>query len=355
MVDFGIGLVCAAACSVFYGMQYVPCKKYNTYDGCVFQFFMACGIMFGGLVLELIGMLWLDWPVSDPQVILEGVCCGLIWGFANFLVIPLLHLTGLALGFTLYHIVNLVTGYSTSRFGLFGMKQDTGSIPLLRDFGVALLLVSFVALCMVEPENELKEISKKIDSSDPEEEAAVDEAGCMTPPLRMKEKPYFSIWIDNKRTRRWVGICLSIVAGIATGLNTMPFDLWRNNTVEGKRMSGMQFVFSQCLGVFVMSAFLYWMQSCYATFQGKLVRHVPIRPAMVGGLLWVLGDITMLFAMTGLGYATGYAIGAVGPTLVASCISFFIYKEIKEKKQRWYFGTSFVLQIAGVLMICLGT
>ena len=347
MVDFGIGLVSAAACSIFYGVQYVPCKKYNTYDGCVFQFFMACGIMLGGVILEVIGLLWLDWPASDPQVILYGVACGMIWGFANFLVIPLLHLTGLALGFTLYHIVNLVTGYSTSRFGLFGMKQDSGAIPLLRDFGVVLLLVSFVTLCMVEPENEVKEMSKRDENENINIESDMS--------LHVKEKEYFSIWIENKQSRRIVGICLSLVAGIATGLNTMPFDLWMNNTEEGARMSGMQFVFSQCLGVFLMSALLYWLQSCWATYRGKLIRHVPIRPAMIGGILWVLGDITMLFAMTGLGYATGYAMGAVGPTLVASCISFFVYKEIKEKRQRIFFGTSFLLQIAGVLMICLGT
>lgn len=351
MVSFAIGLVCAAACSVFYGVQYVPCKKYNTYDGCVFQFFMACGIMLAGTILEIIGLLWLGWPESDPQVILYGISCGMIWGFANFLVIPLLHLTGLALGFTLYHIVNLITGYSTSRFGLFGMKQDVGSIPLLRDFGVAILLVSFVALCMVEPENEKKETMKRC------EDVAVEEGEVAVggSPLKKKEKEYFSIWIENVKTRKIVGICLSVVAGIATGLNTMPFDLWKNNTAEGSRMNDMQFVFSQCLGVFFMSGFLYWLSSCWATYRGKLVRHVPIRPAMVGGLLWVLGDITMLFAMTGLGYATGYAIGAVGPTLVASCISFFIYREINEKKQRIYFGVSFLLQIAGVLMICTGT
>ena len=351
MVSFGVGLICAAACSVFYGVQYVPCKKYNTFDGCVFQWFMACGIMLGGIILEVIGLLWLDWPSSDPQVILQGVACGLIWGFANFLVIPLLHLTGLALGFTLYHIINLVTGYTTSRFGLFGMVQDTGKIPLLRDLGVVVLIISFVALCFVEPENEKRDTEKNAAAT----EGMADESGEQNPSLNKNKKEYFSIWIENNRTRRLVGIILSIFAGIATGLNTMPFDLWKNNTAEGQRMSGMQFVFSQCIGVFLMSSFLYWIQATYATIKGKRIHHVPIRPAVIGGIFWVLGDITMLFALVGVGYAAGYTIGAVGPTLVASCISFFIYKEIKERKQRLYFATAFALQLAGVFMICFGT
>ncbi len=351
MVSFAAGLVCAAACSVFYGVQYVPCKKYSTFDGCVFQWFMACGIMLGGVILEVIGLMWLDWPSSDPQLILYGVSCGLIWGFANFLVIPLLHLTGLALGFTLYHIINLVTGYATSRFGLFGMKQDAGTIPLLRDMGVVVLIISFISLCFVEPESEIKDIEKN--GTVPE--SVADESGSSSPPLAKKERVYFSIWIEDKKTRRIVGIVLAIFAGIATGLNTMPFDLWKNNTEEGQRMSGLQFVFSQCVGVFLMSSLLYWIQATYATARGKLVHHVPIRPAVVGGIFWVLGDILMLFALVGVGYAAGYTIGAVGPTVVASLISFFVYKEIKQKKQRLFFSAAFALQLAGVLMICFGT
>jgi glucose uptake protein GlcU len=349
MVSFGVGLTCAAAGALFYGVQYLPCKKYNTFDGCVFQWFMACGIMLGGIILEMIGMLWLDWPASDPQIIMYGVACGLIWGFANFLVIPLLHLTGLALGFTLYHIVNLVTGYTTSRFGLFGMKQDTGDLPLLRDMGLVVLVISFIALCFVEPESDTKELEKKAD------EITADESGRESPELNKKEKEYFSIWIDNTRIRRIVGIILAIFAGILTGLNMMPFDLWANNTDEGKRMSGLQFVFSQSVGVFLMSSILYWVQSMYATARGKLVHHTPIRPAVIGGILWILGNSASIFALQGLGYAAGYTIGAVCPTLIASCISLFIYKEIRQRKQRIYFAVAFALQLAGVFMICFGT
>lgn len=352
-IDFYLGLSCAVACSVFYGVQYVPCKKYKTHDGSVFQWFMSCGIMLGGIILELVGILWLDWPSSDPQILLHGVYCGMIWGFANFLVIPLLELTGLALGFTLYHIINLITGYATSRFGLFGMKQDIGEIPLLRDFGVLVLVVSFIAMCFVAPENESEDVLRNADaiadSIFTEKFAVVDRS------YSSDRKTYLSIWIPELKTRRIVGIILSLFAGVATGLNTMPYDLWKHNTPEGSRMDDVQFVFSQCLGVFLMSSLLYWIQATYATVKGKLVHHVPIRPAVIGGILWVLGDLCMLYAISGIGYSAGYTFGAVGPTLVASAISFFIYKEIKSRKQRLYFSVAFVLQIAGVLMICLGT
>lgn len=350
---FFLGLVCALACSVFYGVQYVPCKQYKAYDGCVFQWVMSCGIMLGGVIVELVGLLWLDWAASDPQIILHGVLCGMIWGFANFLVIPLLQLSGLALGFTLYHIINLITGYSTSRFGLFGMKQDVGNVPLLRDFGVVILVVSFLAMCLVEPETGGNE---KLMSPEDGEDPICDDAMNNIGPINGKEeKKYLSIWIRDEKTRKISGIVLSVFAGVATGLNTMPFDLWKHNTAEGAKMSDIQFVFSQCIGVFLMSTILYWIQATYATLNGKIVRHVPIRPAMIGGILWVLGDLCMLYAISSVGYAAGYTFGAVGPTLVASAISFFIYKEIKKRKQRIYFGSAFCLQLVGVLMICLGT
>lgn len=149
-VSFGVGILCTLLAAFFFGIQYVPCKQYTTYDGAVFQWFMCSGIVWGGILLQLILMLAFDWP--GPQVILYGVLSGMLWGSANFLVIPLVRICGLALGFSLYHIINLSWGYCLSRFGLFGMDQDVGRIPVLRDVGVFVLLASFIMLFWVEPE-----------------------------------------------------------------------------------------------------------------------------------------------------------------------------------------------------------
>lgn len=332
-VSFGIGITCTLLAAFFYGIQYVPCKQYTTFDGAVFQWFMCSGIIWGGILLQLILMLALDWP--GPQVILYGVLSGMLWGSANFLVIPLVRICGLALGFSLYHIINLSWGYCLSRFGLFGMDQDVGRIPLLRDIGVFVLLVSFIMLFWVEPE----------------------EAKTTTTPLKTKERPSQSVRHKNsapiqtdetspgqgiaeaevvakdstsasQHRRKYIfgasraqaiklagmlplvysstlprfitGIVLAIAAGVLTAMNGWPYALWIQ-TQQGKDMmavglnidlttqrslfrSQVQFVFSQTIGIYFVSSVWYWLASTIRQFAfKKRTNHSVIRPAFIAG------------------------------------------------------------------------
>ncbi|EEQ97738.1 conserved hypothetical protein [Perkinsus marinus ATCC 50983] len=304
-VSFGIGITCTLLAAFFYGIQYVPCKQYTTFDGAVFQWFMCSGIIWGGILLQLILMLALDWP--GPQVILYGVLSGMLWGSANFLVIPLVRICGLALGFSLYHIINLSWGYCLSRFGLFGMDQDVGRIPLLRDIGVFVLLVSFIMLFWVEPE----------------------EAKTTTTPLKTKERPSQSVRHKNsapiqtdetspgqgiaeaevvakdstsasQHRRKYIfgasraqaiklaGIVLAIAAGVLTAMNGWPYALWIQ-TQQGKDMMAVQFVFSQTIGIYFVSSVWYWLASTIRQFAfKKRTNHSVIRPAFIAGSVYGL-------------------------------------------------------------------
>lgn len=51
------------------------------------------------------------------------MCGGALWALSNYIVIPLVKLLGIGLGFSLYHFVNLVVGYTVGRFGLFGLPR----------------------------------------------------------------------------------------------------------------------------------------------------------------------------------------------------------------------------------------
>ena len=55
MSNVAVGLVFAISDALLFGVQYIPCKSYNTFDGATFQYFMTCGIIAGGCILELVG------------------------------------------------------------------------------------------------------------------------------------------------------------------------------------------------------------------------------------------------------------------------------------------------------------
>lgn len=117
-------------------------RRYETYDGAMFQWMMSNGILgFGLLVRAFFG----------GSVQRYGLLGGALWAVSNFLVLPVVKLLGLGVGFALYHVVNLMVGYMVGRLGLFGAPRDEASIPLLRDASVLMLALSFVFMLRVEP------------------------------------------------------------------------------------------------------------------------------------------------------------------------------------------------------------
>eukprot|EP00929_Paragymnodinium_shiwhaense_P107825 TRINITY_DN74184_c0_g1_i1.p1 TRINITY_DN74184_c0_g1~~TRINITY_DN74184_c0_g1_i1.p1 ORF type:complete len:425 (+),score=34.56 TRINITY_DN74184_c0_g1_i1:78-1352(+) len=141
------GYTYAALAALMFGMQYVPVKKYEIYDGTTFQWFMCSGILMTGCVLSMASGS-IEVPIS-PLCMLGGA----LWALSNYIVLPLVKLLGIGLGFSLYHFVNLVVGYAVGRLGLFGLPVMASSYPnglLICDGGAALLLVSFVIMIFVE-------------------------------------------------------------------------------------------------------------------------------------------------------------------------------------------------------------
>ncbi|KAF4687790.1 hypothetical protein FOZ60_003503 [Perkinsus olseni] len=424
MVDFGVGITCTIVAAILYGLQYIPCKQYCTYDGAVFQWFMCSGIIWGGIVLEIVGMLSGQW--EGPQIFLYGVLSGALWGTANFIVIPLVRICGLALGFSLYHIINLSWGYCLSRFGLFGMDRDVGRIPVMRDVGVFVLLFSFAILFFVDPD-EATDADSKSDSSGKEKrkyrpsqsrrlrkkqqqqggQGQTDQSGTggvtsepsrgaagtgktTGPSVDLENgqsdcrygedshgKPS-KLWIklerffngddsshaeddepDAKKAHQQqvirvkiVGMVLAVVSGVLTAMNGWPYQLWQQ---KYGYYQPVQFVFSQCIGIYFISSVWYWVASLFRQFAlKKRTMHSVIRPAFIAGLFWTGGDVNALYGIDGMGYAAAYTLDAVGPVMISSLLSIFVYREIKEKKQRIIFALAFCLQLAGCLLVAIG-
>ncbi|CAE7402574.1 TMEM144 [Symbiodinium natans] len=141
------GLLCALGAAFAFGVQYVPVKKYEIFDGVTFQWFMCAGILMVGFVSSLI---FGNFGMANHEclLIIEG---GALWALSNYLVLPVVKLLGIGPGFSLYHFVNLVVGYVIGRFGIFGMESLRGNVKVC-DAGCGLVLISFILMVFVESE-----------------------------------------------------------------------------------------------------------------------------------------------------------------------------------------------------------
>eukprot|EP00913_Durusdinium_trenchii_P029783 g27909.t1 len=295
---------------------------------------------------------------------------GALWALANYLVLPLVKLLGIGLGFSLYHFVNLVVGYGIGRFGIFNMEKLTGNVEIC-DIGCCLVLVSFVIMVFVEEagdkqqdlsdrqglaestQDELTEGGRSEQQSNQDfrekytrwredhvaparRHSVIEAAGTVLVSYstgetggQLKSVGGFSASAEPNTAagrvgRKAVGVLLALLAGTLTGVQSVPASLYNQRYAAVAKLSGWR------------------------------VPHAPIRPAYLSGCIWAVGFTFMITGISSLGFSIGYTLDAVGPIVIASLLSVFVFKdpsEISERNQLILYSVAFGLQLIGVLCI----
>ena len=130
---------------VFFGSNYVPVKKYETGDGMFFQWVMGVAIWTVGLIVAGAK----GFPPMQPAAMVGGA----LWATGNCFSVPVIKMIGLSLGLLLWGGTNMVFGWATGQFGLFGLKSQASGvhIPWLNYVGVVIAVFSLVMFMFVEP------------------------------------------------------------------------------------------------------------------------------------------------------------------------------------------------------------
>eukprot|EP00418_Pyrodinium_bahamense_P073398 CAMPEP_0179088698 /NCGR_PEP_ID=MMETSP0796-20121207/40373_1 /TAXON_ID=73915 /ORGANISM="Pyrodinium bahamense, Strain pbaha01" /LENGTH=421 /DNA_ID=CAMNT_0020786235 /DNA_START=55 /DNA_END=1320 /DNA_ORIENTATION=+ len=410
------GYLSALTAAVLFGIQYVPVKKHEIYDGTVFQWFMCSGILFTGVVLGICS------AGEVPQVALVDLVGGMFWTAQNMLLMPVVKLLGLGLGFAIYSATNVLAGYAVGRFGLFGSVADPGRLPWLRDSGAACLVASFAVMVLIRPQGsdddgnqaaagsheaerakagpqarsamgvlsggglrarvrscpELAGLEQDLDVDlksqfhqpsggfNQEKQQRQGSESLNDPLLRFERKDSmssdgsgFSILSERFHVLfrgqglRVLGVGLVVFAGFLNALSALPFNWWLTRNPTLRRGS---FVFAQALGTWMVSTALYLAYaSGRRVFRYASPRHSCIRPAFLSGFFWALGFVFMCSGIDGLGFTAGYTYAAVLPVVVSSLISVLWFREIRGKKQILLFLLCFFIQSVGVTCIAFGS
>lgn len=111
----------------------------------------------------------------------------------------------------------------------------------------------------------------------------------------------------------------------------------------------LDFVFSQCLGIYLTSTLAFLLYSALHRF--VLKRSMPrsvMRPAYMCGVLWAIGLGGQLYSAGQLGFDQAYPVSSIGPAMVSMLWSACYFKEIQGRRN---------LQILGIatLMVFIGT
>uniref|UniRef100_A0A803K6P3 Transmembrane protein 144 n=1 Tax=Xenopus tropicalis TaxID=8364 RepID=A0A803K6P3_XENTR len=98
--------------------------------GMFFQWILCASIWIVSLVVNIILHSPKFWPLA-----MVGGC---VWATGNITVVPILKTVGLGLGLLIWASFNLLTGWASSRFGMFGIDPEIVANPNLNYAGAGL-------------------------------------------------------------------------------------------------------------------------------------------------------------------------------------------------------------------------
>ncbi|XP_045202940.1 transmembrane protein 144-like isoform X2 [Mercenaria mercenaria] len=361
-----VGFITASLAVVFYGTTYIPVKKFDTGDGMFFQWVFAISIGLYSLIVAQVR----DNPKFYPVTMLGGA----LFITGNLTVIPIVKMIGLGLGFSIWGVTNLLSGWATGRFGLFGLKADPPDNLVLNDIGVILAVISAVIFTAVKNEISNANIDTTVTVDISETSPLLQNTEKLIE-KRLFQNPECEVIVipENKQNvsktdqdisapqdepsifdklsptvKRILGVLLSLLAGLLYGQTFTPY-LYVQNNYDNSSQNALDYVFSTLCGSVLSSTVYFLLYAVYMKNRPKVYPRV-ILPAFVSGLLWTGGTTCWFVANKVLSESVAFPIVTTGPAVVANLLGVLAFKEIKGFKNLLILVIGMGITITGALL-----
>lgn len=354
-IPFYWGFISAAIAILFFGTNFAPVKKFDTGDGMFFQWVLCIAIWCVGLVVQLIRKS----PTFYPLAMVGGV----LWETGNICVVPIIKTIGLGLGLCIWGMTNLLSGWATGRFGMFGLNADPPDNKVLNDIGVILAVLSAVIFSMVKNEVSTASVDQTVTVDVSENSPLLSDTGRPSGPgystthrqdhdvivfnserprvnsinqsVRVENVESGEIFIDklSPTSKRIVGVVLSVLSGLFYGQMFTPaiYVQNRQDKYPGSSQEALDYVFATFTGILTTSTVYFLIYAAYSRNRPKVYPRA-ILPGFISGLMWGIATSSWFVANKVLSEAVAFPIVTTGPGVVASILGVLVFREIQGRK-----------------------
>ncbi|VDO14597.1 unnamed protein product [Brugia timori] len=126
------GLAACGVSTCLFGSLFVPIKRFNPGDGFFSQWIMCAAIFLVGMIINA----YEGFPQFYPLAMLGGI----LWAIGNAMAIIIFELIGMGMAILIWGIASCLMGWASSRFGLFGLKENIPNSITLNYVGLLLIL-----------------------------------------------------------------------------------------------------------------------------------------------------------------------------------------------------------------------
>lgn len=336
------GFVSCGIAMLFFGSNFAPVKKYETGDGMFFQWVLCSAIFAVGVMVHA----YKGWPTFQPEAMLGGA----LWATGNVMCVPCIQMIGMSVGLLIWGATNMLMGWFTGRFGLFGLTPDTLTNPNLNTVAVVLTLVSLSMYVFIKP-SESDEEDPYEDGMEPLWDTAYDDEDHIQDATEDGGKAFYDKL--PKTTRRAVGVLFAVISGLFYGSSFTPPYWVKDNgpscVNSDKPGCGDQemldYVFPHYTGIFLTSTF-YFLVYCAVTKNKPKIYPQVILPGYISGLMWGVANTSWFIANSALGFAVAFPLITSGPGFVAALWGVFVFGEIRGKKNFSILCVAFCFTVA---------
>lgn len=398
---------------LFFGSNYVPAKHVKVGDGVFFQFIMCAAIWVTSL--PVIFYMAKDFPATSTEF---GIAMfgGFLWCTGNMLCGFIIQLIGIGMGLLVWGSLNMLMGWASGCFGLFGLRAEPIAIPAWNYAGVSLALVGLALFLQVKPNDpdfnegganadthrgyesvqmvDLEDRSSTTRSMNKSksylslarssssgflasmkmsEEGKLEASEMVMPgesldtridkevvekvrtsSMSMDEDPFKS-W--SPAEKRLVGFLCAVVAGSLFGCSFNPAQwIIDNHPNTHSPETLLSFVFPHYCGI-VLCSFIYFVIYCgimqYHLKRRPYVTPEVILPAVLSGLLWGIAEICWFVANQNLGFAIAFPLITSGPGFIGALWGIFMFDEIKGVGNLTLLGIAGVVTVVALILVGL--
>jgi glucose uptake protein GlcU len=362
MGSTALGTAAAALAVVLFSLFPLPTKTFKTGEGLFFQLFMCAGIWTVGVILFFIQCaLSSSCPVFVPLAALGGA----MWCLANLLLVPIVNTVGIGVCMVTWGCIELLSGWCTARFGLFGLHAQAVRDPSLNAAAVALGVVSLLVLSSATPAVAVGLDKRSEEGGSGEERALLLAPQALPrPPLPSAlPLPLFANWEDTgydftlfltAPQKRAFGVAACAVAGALSGSTFSPVQYVVDNRAAFPGASGalLDHLHAHFTGILLTSIFSFVLY-CAATRNRPWVSAPLALPAYASGVCWGLAMVCWFLANQNLSIVVAFPLVTLGPGLMSMLIGGYFFKEVSGTRNIALLVVACALFIASACLISL--
>jgi glucose uptake protein GlcU len=343
------GYAAVAVAVLGFGSNFIPARKIEPGNGLYFQFFMSTAIMLAGFVVQMIRGNAIVYPYA--------MLGGMLWCIGNTIAMPALKLLSMGLAISIWGGTNMLLGWASGHFGFIGLKKEEVKVQWISYCSVAFAAVGVFVLAFVKKTN-ISHGRRHAEDLDYHDITGYNSVTSSTAPItnpfervELVEKADDIGEYLSKPQQRVLGVLLSIGAGCFFGINFDPptrlmDDYSRKSLTEDVKYgnNGLDYVFSHFFGIFCtaivelviftgIDTFVY-LPAIFVTAPYEKM----ILPGFLCGVAWTISQISWFIANDNLGLVVWFPIIALGPSIVASLWSVFLFGEIRGQRNYLLLG-----------------